>query len=183
MPALQHRNRGLMCSPSKWLPGYFCPDKNIFVSGRTIFVKVISAPVKCFDLPRLLCMNTRHEPDHFTPGHLGVNAFLDNVAVIKLTKNAGNIAVFRLKILLDALCIFLRRAYSRSSPVTSSSLHKSRKGIYWDDWHRKKRKTIQKIIFCVLVIKLFPKPDHSTGNQINASSGIRSQDSTADCDP
>ena len=59
---------------------------------------MIAAPVKRFDLLRLLRMNARHEPDHFTPGHLGVNAFLDDAAALWLTKDAGNIAVFRLEI-------------------------------------------------------------------------------------
>jgi hypothetical protein len=46
-----------------------------------------------------------------------------------------------------------------------------------------KRKTIQKMIFCVLAIKPLPKPVHSTENQINASSGNRSPGLTVDYDP
>ena len=60
-----------------------------------VFVKTIAAPVKRFDLLRLLRMNTSHEPDHFALGHLGVNAFLDDAAARELTEYTGNIAVLR----------------------------------------------------------------------------------------
>ena len=38
-----------MFSPPRGLPGNFCPDKDIFFSGRTAFVESIPAPVEFFD--------------------------------------------------------------------------------------------------------------------------------------
>ena len=56
---------------------------------------MITAPVECLDLLQIRRMNADHKPNHFTPGHLGINTFLDDAARLDLPKNTGNIAVFR----------------------------------------------------------------------------------------
>ena len=47
-------------------------------------------------------MDSYHEANHFPPGHLGIDTFLNNLVTFKLTKDAGDISVIRLQIFLDA---------------------------------------------------------------------------------
>lgn len=89
---------------------------------------MIATPVKRFDLLWILRMNAGHEPDHFAPGHLGVNAFLDDAAARELTEYTGNIAVFRPEIRLHSGRLMkahplhrLQRVYIPSSYITSNT--------------------------------------------------------------
>ena len=85
------------------LPRNFHPDENIFRIGRAFFVKAITAPVEVLHLLRFFCVNPGHKPNHFAPGHLCINTLLDDLSAFRLTKNTGDISVFRLQVLLELL--------------------------------------------------------------------------------
>ena len=69
---------------------------------------MVPAPVKAFKLLRRLRPDLSHKAHHLAPGHLGVNAFLQDLTAFQFSENTGYKAVPGLQIFLDAFCIFLR---------------------------------------------------------------------------
>jgi hypothetical protein len=52
-------------------------------------------------------VNACHETLHFTSRHLGVDPFLNDLTAVGLPKDAGNVPVLRLQILLNAIAFAL----------------------------------------------------------------------------
>ena len=72
------------------LSGYLCPDKDIFSFCRTTFIEVVEASVICFELLRCFSTCLSHETHHVASGHLGIYAFLNDLAIFQFSEHTGD---------------------------------------------------------------------------------------------